>query len=216
MTATAHLLYRCTSNTSLACQSWSQPVTGSHNQVETSHITLILLWWHTVWQSLFEVCWRESCVQKWLAAWATIVKIAKRRGGKKTRKEAKILMWSNLVNRRKKQYEGGCENQNNNKNQKQLTYLLQARLKPPRNSGTECHPVCFFIVVVAFFYYYRGSITWYRQGLDIVQVQILLCILAHLHIDSQLTVQDNWSVWILLKGQYFTSRQTENSLFLFQ
>lgn len=124
--------------------SLSQPVTGSHNQVETSHITLILLWWHTVWQSLFEVCWRESCVQKWLAAWATIVKIAKRRGGKKTRKEAKILMWSNLVNRRKKQYEGGCENQNNNKNQKQLTYLLQARLKPPRNSGTECHPVCLF------------------------------------------------------------------------
>lgn len=54
--------------------------------------------------------------------------------------------------------------------------------------------VCFFIVVVAFFYYYRGSITWYRQGLDIVQVQSLLCILAHLHTDSQLTVQDNWSV----------------------
>lgn len=144
MTATAHLLYRCTSNTSLTCQSWSQPVTGSHNQVETSHITLILHWWHTVWQSLFEVCWRESCVQKWLAAWATIVKIAKRRGGKKTRKEAKILMWSNLVNRRKKQYEGGCENQKNNKNPKQLTYLLQARLKPPRNSGTECHPGCLF------------------------------------------------------------------------
>lgn len=52
----------------------------------------------------------------------------------------------------------------------------------------------FFIVVVVFFYYYRGSITWYRQGLDVVQVQILLCILAHLHTDSQLTVQDNWSV----------------------
>lgn len=81
---------------------------------------------------------------KMAQSWATIVKIAKRRGGKKTRKEAKILMWSNLVNRRKKQYEGGCENQKNNKNQKQLTYLLQARLKPPRNSGTECHPVCLF------------------------------------------------------------------------
>lgn len=140
LTATAHLLYRCTSNTSLACQSWSQPVTGSHNQVETSHITLILVWWHNVWQSLFEVCWRESCVQKWLAAWATIVKITKRRGGKKTRKKAKILMWSNLVNRRKNTIRG------------RLTYLLQARLKPPRNSGTECHPVCFVFIVVAVFF----------------------------------------------------------------